>query len=189
MEKLLLGWDVSGCWRAGDNGWMRWKRILAIGAIAVLAGGAATAVTLLLTYHESTKIDRTDPEVVLIRYLDATFERKDPAMAGLYTCRRPEKLRSINNLREDLAKREKEFGVTITVTNGVMSKAADDISTQLIIEAFKDGRRNSRWTETWRFSMVDESGWRVCGAERIAQPSASATPSPTLSPSPSPSLP
>jgi hypothetical protein len=189
MGKLLLRWDVSGCWRAGDNGWMRWKRILAIGAIAVLAGGAATAVTLLLTYHESTKIDRTDPEVVLIRYLDATFERKDPAMAGLYTCGEPENLSPIGELRQDLEKREKDFAVTIHVTNGPMTRNQQTITTDLTITASKNGPIVSEWTETWRFSMVDESGWRVCGAERIAQPSASATPSPTLSPSPSPSLP
>lgn len=163
---------------------MRWKRALTIGAIVAVAGGAAAGGALLLTYHETTKIDRTNPEVVLIRYLDATFERKDPAMAELFTCANPADLAPVKEMQADLERREKEFGVSITVTNGAMTPAQGAITTSLTMEAFKDGGRNSRWTEPWRFRMVDEDGWRVCGAERLAVPS----PSPSAFPS-SPSAP
>jgi len=166
------------------NGGMRWKRVVLIGAAAAVAGGAAAGGALLLTYHEATKIDRSNPEVVLIRYLDATFERKDPAMAGLYTCSDPKDLAPLGALRADLEKREKDFGVTISVTNGVMSLDRGTITTTLTMEAFKDGGRNSRWTEPWRFQMVDEDGWRVCGAERLAVPSASPSSSASAVPGP-----
>ena len=162
--------------RPSHNGGMRWKRVLTIGAIAAAAGGVAAGGALLVTYHEATKIDRSNPEVVLIRYLDATFERKDPAMASLYTCSDPEDLAPINALKEDLKKREKDFGVTISVTNGAMTLDRSAITTTLTMEAFKDGGRNSRWSEPWQFQMVNESGWRVCGAERIAVPSVSPSP-------------
>jgi len=165
------------------NGGMRWKRVLAIGATAAVAGGAAAGGAMLLTYHEATKIDRSNPEVVLIRYLDATFERRDPAIASLYTCSNPGNLAPINGLQADLDRREKEFGVSITVTNGAMAQDRSLITTTLTMEAFKDGGRNSRWTESWRFRMADEGGWRVCGAERLAVPSASPSPPASAVPS------
>jgi hypothetical protein len=155
------------------NGGMRWKRVLTVGAIVAAAAGAIAGGSLLLTYHEATKIDRTNPEVVLIRYLDATFERKDPATAGLYTCSKPEGLAPINAMQADLTKREKDFAVTISVTNGAMTRTQNVITTTLTMEAFKDGGRNARWTESWRFRMVNEEGWRVCGAEMLAAPTAS----------------
>lgn len=167
---------------------MRWKRIILIGAAAVVLGGAGLASTLLYTYHKQTELDRSDPEVVLIRYLDATFERKDPAVAGLYTCSNPGGLAMVGAFHTDLQQREKDFGVTINVTNGTMTKSGADITTSLVVEAFKDGRRTSRWTEVWRFSMKDEDGWRVCAAERIAQPSPSQGPSPSANSSAVPTV-
>jgi hypothetical protein len=165
---------------------MRWKRVLTIGAIAVVAAGAAAGGTLLLTYHEATKLDRSNPEVVLIRYLDATFERKDQAMASLFTCANDD-LDAIIAMRADLERREKEFGVSIHVTNGPMTSTQDNVVTALTITATKDGPIVSEWMETWRFRMVDEDGWRVCGAERLAVPSASPSPpAPSASAAPSP---
>lgn len=150
------------------------------------AAGAIAGGSVLLTYHEATKIDRTNPEVVLIRYLDATFERKDPAMASLYTCANPQGLTPINAMQADLVKREKDFAVTISVTNGAMTQTQNMITTTLTMEAFKDGGRNARWIESWRFRMVDEEGWRVCGAELLAPPSASpSAPAPSASAVPS----
>ena len=151
------------------------------------AAGAIAGGSLLLTYHEATKIDRSNPEVVLIRYLDATFERKDPAMASLYTCSKPEGLAPLNAMQADLVKREKDFAVTISVTNGVMAQDQNAITTTLTMEAFKDGARNARWTESWRFRMMDEEGWRVCEAELLAAPSATpSAPGPSASAVPSP---
>jgi hypothetical protein len=166
---------------------MRWKRVLAIGAIVVAAGGVAAGGALLLTYHKATEIDRSDPQVVLIRYLDATFERKDPAMAGLYTCADPEGLAPINSLREELDKREKDFGVVVQVASGRMATEQSAVITDLTISGSRDGNITSRRVETWRFQMVDESGWRVCGAERIVLPSPSLSP-PTAPASAVPSL-
>lgn len=142
----------------------------------MLAGGAAAGGALLLTYHEATKIDRSNPEVVLIRYLDATFERKDSAIAGLYTCSNPKDLAPITSLREELDKREKDFGVTVHVTSNRMTTEQSAVITDLTISGSRDGNITSRRVETWRFRMADENGWRVCGAERIAQPSASPSP-------------
>jgi len=155
---------------------MRWKRVLTIGAIAAVAGGVGAGGALLLTYHEATKLDRSNPEVVLIRYLDATFERKDPATASLYTCSDPKGLASINSLREELDRREKSFGVSILVTSSRMTLTNDIIQTDLHVVANKNGAVESESREPWRFKMVDENGWRVCGAERLAVPSASPSP-------------
>lgn len=171
-----------------DNGGMRWKRALTIGAIVVVAGGAAAGGALLLTYHKATEIDRSNPEVVLIRYLDATFERKDPAMVSLYTCANPEDLASIKSLKEEVEKREKDFGVAIQVTSSRMTTEQSAVITDLTIAGSRDGNITSRRVETWRFRMADEGGWRVCGAERLPMPSATPSPSaPSASAVPSPS--
>src|SRR5688572_1368945 len=127
---------------------MRWKRALIIGAIAAVAGGAAAGGALLLTYHETTKIDRTNPEVVLIRYLDATFERKDPAMAGLYTCANPADLAAITSLKDETDRREREFGVAIQVTSSRMTTEQSAVITDLTISGSRDGNITSRRVET-----------------------------------------
>jgi hypothetical protein len=179
MEAKRAGGTIDSTGIASHNGGVRWKRILLIGAIAVVVGGVGLGTTLLYTYHKQTELDRSDPEVVLIRYLDATFERKDPAMAGLYTCSSPSGLAAINDLRADLERREKTFGVTIVVTSGRMTKDNTSIGTDLRITANKNGAVESESSEPWRFTMKDEDGWRVCGAARVPRPS----PSPSVYPS------
>lgn len=151
-----------------------------------VAGGAAAGGALLMTYHQATQIDRSNPEVVLIRYLDATFERKDPAMAGLFTCSKPADLAPVKAMQADLERREKEFAVAIQVANGPMTTTQGDVITDLTMTATKDGPVVSEWVEKWRFRMVDEDGWRVCGAERLAVPSPTPSP-PALSASAVPS--
>lgn len=166
---------------------MRWKRVLVIGAIVAVAAGVAAGGTLLLTYHEATKLDRSNPEVVLIRYLDATFERKDQAMASLFTCAKPAALAPLNSYRDELVVREKAFGVTILVTSGRMTQTGRTIQTDLHVVANKNGAVESESSNPWLFTMVDEDGWRVCGAERLVVPSASpSAPGPSASAVPSP---
>src|SRR5688572_10013940 len=97
------------------NGAMRWKRVLMIGAVAVVIGGAGAMSAALLTYHEATKIDRSNPKVVTDEYLRAALVRKDKVGAQLYACAQPERLVAIQALRDELDRREREFGVSITI--------------------------------------------------------------------------
>ncbi|WP_155391308.1 hypothetical protein [Catellatospora paridis] len=149
-------------------------------AIVVAAAGIGGVVAVVLTYHEVTKIDRTEPLVVLDEYLDAVLVRKDRVGAELYECSGSSNLTALANLRGQLNERERSFGVEVLVTWGAMSQAGQGSSisatTELTVIALEDGSEQSRSSQAWRFTLVNQDGWRVCAAERTtaASPSPSA---------------
>jgi hypothetical protein len=158
---------------------VKWRKILLILAILVALAGIGGAVVVILTYHEATKIDRTEPLVVLDEYLDAVLVRKDQVGAELYRCSGDSNLAALASLRSQLDERERSFGVEVLVTWGAMSQTGKDspiaATTELTVVALQDGAEQSRSSQTWLFTLVDQDGWRVCGAERTV----AATPSPS----------
>lgn len=145
--------------------------------ILVAAGGITAAGWGLFAYNEVTKIDRTNPKVVAAEYLQAALVRKDKTGADLYACADQTKLAPIRALRDDLDRREKEFGVTMVVSWGAFDQSGDSLTTGVTITAIANGQTQGRQTDQWRFDLKDEDGWRVCGAEKLAaQPTATATP-------------
>lgn len=150
---------------------MRWKKVLGIGAIVVALGGVGAAGIALLTYHEVTKIDRSDPEVVTDEYLRAVLVRKDDVGAELYSCSNQERLAPIRQLREELDQRERDFGVSILVSWGAYQHEGDNhrafLTLDLTVAALKDGAEQSSSDQRWQFTVVEEDGWRVCGAVRV----------------------
>ena len=146
---------------------MRWKRVLMIGAIVVGVGGLGVAGASLLTYHEATKLDRSDPEVVTDEYLRAVLVRKDAVGADLYACSDASRLAPVRALRDDLDRRERDFGVSIVVSWGAYERTREQLVTTLTIVAIKDGVEQSGSEQRWRFTLVEEDGWRVCGAEKL----------------------
>jgi len=144
--------------------------------ILVLAGGVTAATWGLFAYNEVTKVDRSDPEVVTDEFLRATLVRKDQAGADLYACEDQTGLSPIRSLRTDLDRRETAEGVTISVTWGAYSTDGNRITTDLTITARKGVAVDSREKQKWTFTVKDDGGWRVCGAEKIAvEPSATPT--------------
>lgn len=146
---------------------MRWKRVLLVGAIAVAVGAVGAGGALLFTYHQATKIDRSQPKVVLSEYLRAALVRRDAVGADLYSCKDREKLAPIRALREELDRRESDFDVAITVSWGAHQQTGSEITTTLTITARKGPAVESTSREPWRFTVVEEDGWRVCGAEKL----------------------
>ncbi|GAA1610440.1 hypothetical protein ACFQY4_01425 [Catellatospora bangladeshensis] len=136
----------------------------------------------MLTYHEATKIDRSNPKVVLDEYLRAALVQKDGVLVELHSCEEPTRLGPIVALRKEMDQREHDFGVNVLVTWGAIAVAEADseatATTALTISGRKDGAVTSKRTETWRFTLVDEGGWRVCRADRLEQPAPSASSSP-----------
>ena len=63
---------------------VKWRKFLLTLAIVVAVAGIGGVVAVVLAYHEVTKIDRTEPLVVLDEYLDAVLVRKDRVGAELY---------------------------------------------------------------------------------------------------------
>jgi len=124
-------------------------------------------------YDEATKIERTQPDVVVSSFLRSYLLNRSDEEAALYTCSSGANLDAIANLRTELVKREKEFDVVVNVNWGtlVVSGSGDgrrSVSTDLTIAGISEGQQISQRTETWAFSVVDEDGWRVCDAIKVS---------------------
>jgi hypothetical protein len=156
------------------------KRIVLIVAVAVGVGAVGAAGVALRAYDQATKIDRTHPESVVGEYVDAFLVQRDATRTGLYICDNPD-LEDMDRLRVQLIHEEQDRGTLTLVALGV-SHVMDDgrhVDTELLLSqgAGTDVRTRA---QMWRFTLTDEDGWRVCGAEQIPTPSPSATP-PTAS--------
>ncbi|GAA1399626.1 hypothetical protein ACFQZ4_23410 [Catellatospora coxensis] len=135
-----------------------------------------------MAYDEATKIDRSNPKVVVDEYLRAALVDQDKVSVDLHVCDEPAGLAPIGALREEFDQRERDFGVVVLVTWGAMtgetSGSESAVTTTLTISGRKDGAVISKRSEIWRFSLVDSDGWRVCVARRMPDPVPSVTASP-----------
>jgi hypothetical protein len=132
-------------------------------------GGAAVFITL---YDEATKIDRTTPDQVTSSFLRAYLGNRDDQQASLFTCESGPKLDALTRLRDEMVSREKEFGTTVTASWGpltVSGSAADrkTVAVTVTVAGWADGQSVSSRDESWTFDLVDQEGWRVCGATKV----------------------
>ncbi len=164
--RFRLGLQKS--WYLPHNGGMRLRRVALVSGVILLAALAGAAGWGLLAYNEITKVDRSDPQVVTDEFLRAVLVRKDRAGARLYVCRDESKTDGLWALRDKLDRREHDFKVTILVSWGAyVAEGRDNLSASITITANRDGVEQSSSVEVWRFHLVDEDGWRVCGADRV----------------------
>ena len=139
------------------------------GIMALLClGGVGIAISL---YDGATKIDRAAPDQVTSSFLRAYLINRDDQEASLFTCRSGAKLDSIAALRTEMVGREKTFGTTVTASweslnISAPSKDAATVSVDLVIIGSAKGQQVSSHSEPWAFDLVDDSGWRVCGAAK-----------------------
>lgn len=159
----------------------RFKRVLLIVLALVAIGAVSATVVALRTYHEATKIDRSHPEVVVGEYVDAFLEREDDVRAALFTCSGESGVAGMAQLRDQLRGEEASEHTQIQVVLGRSSLVDGGRIVLTDIEFRKgNGPLTIKRLQHWRFSLEDDDGWRVCGAEQLAVPSPSATP-PTAS--------
>lgn len=151
----------------------RLRLLLAMGAgiLALLClGGIGVAISL---YDEATKIERTQPDVVVSSFLRSYLVNRSDEEAALYTCNSGGNLGSIASLRTELVNREQEFDVVVNVNWGTLTVSGSgdgrrSVSTDLTIAGTSEGQQISKRTEAWAFSVVDEDGWRVCDATKMS---------------------
>ncbi|BCJ71524.1 hypothetical protein CS0771_10680 [Catellatospora sp. IY07-71] len=157
--------------------WSKWRKILLVVAAVLAVAGIGGAVTAVLTYHEATKIDRSNPKVVLDEYLRAIMVEKDPVGVELYSCEDGGQLNAIRNFRNELDQREKDFSVEIEVSWGAIDLVGESqtqlATTDLVIIARKQGAVESRSRERWQFGLSDQDGWRVCSSAKSPLPAPS----------------
>ncbi|WP_155369441.1 hypothetical protein [Catellatospora vulcania] len=160
----------------------KWRKIFLVLAIVVAVAGTGGVIAAVVSYNEATKIDRSNPKVVLDEYLRAALIEKDKVGVDLHTCDDPVGLAPIGSLREEFDRRERDFGVVVLVTWGAMTGETSGkdsaVTTTLTISGRKDGAVISKRSETWRFTLVESDGWRVCAARQMPEPAPSATASP-----------
>ena len=158
---------------AGKQPNRRLRLWLAMGAgiLALLClGGVGVVVSL---YDGATEIKRTAPDAVADSFLRAYLVDRDDKQVALFTCKSGADLAAISALRTELVDREKEFDVKVSVSWSSLTVSETDenkrsVGTDLIIAGNMNGEATSRHTESWTFDLVDDDGWRVCGAAKTS---------------------
>lgn len=143
-----------------------WVALLG-GILALLCLGGAGVVALL--YNNATKIERSAPDAVVDNFLRAYLVNRDDERAALYECKAGGDFAAISAYRNDIESREKRFSVGIRVTWSTFrvstSGSGGNVTTDLIkTVADQSGRQSNSWS----FKVVDQDGWRVCGASALS---------------------
>jgi hypothetical protein len=159
---------VAGPRRRG--GWLRAVLAVLGGMVALLClGGVGLAFVL---YNEETKPDRSAPDVVVDNFLRALFIDRNEATADMYACKTDAGLQTIYDWKTDVETQERRLDTTITVSWGELAVETQGteqvaVTTDISRTAHVDGSTQNL-LDRWRFEVVDENGWRVCGAERVS---------------------
>lgn len=122
----------------------------------------------LVAYRDATEPDRSSPDITVSNYLRALLIERNDVRAGLYTCSNESSLAAIRAFRTDIEERERQHSIRIVVSWGAMSfdeSSGRATVTTEISRTISDGTEKD--LQDWRFDLVDEDGWRVCGAVRI----------------------
>ncbi|OJF13897.1 hypothetical protein BG844_12715 [Couchioplanes caeruleus subsp. caeruleus] len=143
---------------------------MAAGILSLIClGGVGVFISL---YDEATQIKRTAPDAVVSSYLRAFLVNRDDGEAALFMCKTTSDLSGMTALRAEMVDRERVFDVTVSVNWGTLTVSGEgdrrDVSTELTIAGSADGQSISQRTESWRFGVVDQDGWRVCGAAKVS---------------------
>ncbi|MBB5871255.1 hypothetical protein F4553_004634 [Allocatelliglobosispora scoriae] len=155
------------------------RRIIVFVLVAtglVVLGGAGLTFRI---YDQATKVDRSQPEVVVREYIVAVLNRRDDAKAAIYSCENSQGLMSILELRSSLESDERKFNLSTQVSLARLSRdGSGRVDADLeILQQGSGGATQDR--QHWKFTMVQDDGWRVCGAERLPDPIPTPTPSPS----------
>ena len=147
----------------------RARLILAIvgGTMALLClGGVGIFIAV---YDKATEIKRTAPDAVVDNFLGAYLVNRDDNAAALYECKSGGNFAEIESFRSDIVGREKTYSVGITVSWGSLVVALNGNGGTVTTDLTKATSTGSESiTKTWRFDVIDQDGWRVCGATQIA---------------------
>jgi hypothetical protein len=134
-------------------------------AIVFIVGGIAGYVY----YDRETRPNRSAPDVVVDNFLREYLVHRDDGKARLYSCKSPDITR-LRAFRDSVVAQEDKFRISISFDWGALAVTAIDQSHSRVsltlseIAPEADGSQ-SRSSTKWVFLVVDQSGWRVCGAE------------------------
>lgn len=150
--------------RSGRFQSRRVRLFLALGGgiLALLClGGVGLFVSL---YDEATEIKRTAPDAVVDSFIRAYLVNRDESEAALYSCKAGADFAEIAAYRADVIEREARYSVAIRVSWAelLVSTTGDQGTVQ--VDLIRSIARSEKLTDSWTFRVVDQDGWRVCGA-------------------------
>jgi hypothetical protein len=141
-----------------------------LAGVLLVVGGIAFTV-----YDKATRIDRSDPDVVLEQYITSVFDRRDQERAKLFTCGSDSDLGDINRFLDTVTGLEKKYSIAVTVqVISSRDSIRDDRATvdaKLAMDVPEESGVTSRAVYDWRFPMENRGGWRICGADNLSRPS------------------
>ena len=135
--------------------------MLSVSALICLGG----LVVGFVWYRSASEPDRGTPTVTLEQYLDAEFNTRDEMIVKRFECNSPS-LSTLDQLLDDLIRRENQYGVSITVHSANLD-VVQNHGSSVIKADLKISTSNEREIQRWQFNLIDQAGWRVCAASRI----------------------
>lgn len=143
--------------------------------VLALTGGLLTLLCLggvgafFVLYEEATEIKRTAPDAVVDSFLAAFLVTRNDQEAALYQCTSGGDFAQVSQFREDIVRREKDYSVGIAVTWSSLQVAVDGTKGTVSADLTRTiSGQAGRDSSSWEFLVVDQNGWRVCGATPVA---------------------
>jgi hypothetical protein len=144
-----------------------WRVVATVAAgvlVLLCLGGVGVGVTL---YDNATAIDRGQPDEAVNNFLKSYLVEHNDVRANSLECAQDSGLQPIRAFRKDVEDREKAFGVPILVSWGPLQVAPTGNQRVVSTELIRRIQGAERSTQRWKFTVVDENGWRVCSAVRV----------------------
>jgi hypothetical protein len=144
---------------------LRLLLMVTAGVLTLLClGGVGVGINL---YDEATAIDRGEPDESVDNYLRSFVLQRNDIRAESLECSQDSGLEPIRAFRRDIDQKQEGFGITIYVSWGPLTVTNDGSDRLVATELTRTIQGAERVTQEWRFRVVDEGGWKVCGAEQI----------------------
>jgi hypothetical protein len=169
IPRIVAGMGDSAA-RSGGT-----RRILLFVLIGLAIAGLGAGGVVFRAYDKATQIDRRYPEVVVREFVELTFQRRDDERVVLYTCAHP-RVGAIIELRSNLTAQEKDLSISTQV--GIGSRRVEGLSVYADLVVTRRSTVATTERQQWKFTMVQDDGWRVCGAERLPDPTPTPIPLP-----------
>jgi hypothetical protein len=97
---------------------------------------------------------------------------RNESRAQQYVCSGHPELSEIEALLSEAQSREKNFGVSVSITWGPLTvsitKSVAIVETDITISGSSEGVQRSSRTNRWTFTLRNQSGWHVCSAHQIS---------------------
>ncbi|GAA2518887.1 hypothetical protein [Pilimelia columellifera] len=143
--------------------------VLAGAVILMLVGGLGVAVTL---WDRANPPAASVPDAAVDNYLRVLLVDRDLPASRELACPDVARLAAIEDLLDEARDREREFQVAVRVSWGALAVSQDgaalaSVETDLTVAGLAEGQVRSSSVESWRFGLIWDGQWRVCGANPV----------------------